>query len=42
MALNLAYNDYSPEEISAMFNGAEIDATEFSNAYKNGTLQLMG
>ena len=42
MALNLAYNDYSPEQISAMFNGAEIDATTFSNAYKNGTLQLMG
>ena len=42
MALNLAYNDYSPEEISAMFNGAEVDATTFSNAYKNGTLQLMG
>lgn len=42
MALNLAYNDYSPEELSAMFNGAEVDATTFSNAYKNGTLQLMG
>ena len=42
MALNLAYNDYSPEQISAMFNGAEVDATTFSNAYKNGTLQLMG
>ncbi len=42
MALNLAYNDYSPEELSAMFNGAEIDAITYSNAYKNGTLQLMG
>ena len=42
MALNLAYNDYTKEEIAAMFNGAEVDATEFSNAYKNGTLQLMG
>ena len=42
MALNLAYNDYSPEQLSAMFNGAEVDATAFSNAYKNGTLQLMG
>lgn len=42
MALNLAYNDYSPEELSAMLNGAEVDATTFSNAYKNGTLQLMG
>lgn len=42
MALNLAYNDYSKDEIIAMFNGSEIDATELSNAYRNGTLQLMG
>ena len=42
MSLNLAYNDYSPEELSAMFNGSSVDATTFSNAYKNGTLQLMG
>lgn len=42
MALNLAYNDYSKEEIIAMFNGAELDANELSQAYRNGTLQLMG
>ena len=42
MALNLAYNDYSKEEIAAIFNGADLDATELSHAYRNGTLQLMG
>lgn len=42
MALNLAYNDYSKEEIAAMFNGADLDAEELSHAYRNGTLQLMG
>ena len=42
MALNLAYNDYTKEELAVMFNGADIDATEFSHAYRNGTLQLMG
>lgn len=42
MALNLAYNNYSKEQIRIMFNGSEVDSTAMSNAYKNATLQLMG
>lgn len=42
MALNLAYNTYSKEQIRIMFNGAEADATALSNAYRNANLQLMG
>lgn len=42
MALNLAYNTYTKDQIKIMFNGAEADATALSNAYRNGTLQLMG
>ena len=42
MALNLAYNDYSKSELVAMFNGAEVDSKTLSDAYRNGTLQLMG
>ena len=42
MALNLAYNTYTKEQIKIMFNGAEIDSTTMSSAYKNATLQLMG
>ena len=41
MALNLAYNTYSKEQIRAMFNGAELDAKTMTDAYKNATLQLM-
>lgn len=42
VALQQAYNDYTDEEIRAIFNGTKITATDLSNAYKNGTLQLMG
>ena len=42
IALNLAYNTYSKDQIKAMFNGAEVDSTAMSNAYKNANLQLMG
>ena len=42
MALNLAYNDYSKSELVAMFNGVEVDSQALSDAYRNGTLQLMG
>ena len=42
MALNLAYNTYSKDQIRIMFNGAEADATALSNAYRNANLQLMG
>lgn len=42
VALNLAYNDYTKDQIKVMFNGAEVDSTAMMNAYKNATLQLMG
>ena len=42
MALNIAYNEYTKEEIALMFNGAEVDSKAMLDAYKNGTLQLMG
>ena len=42
MALNLAYNDYSKDQIKAMFNGSEVNSEAMSHAYKNATLQLMG
>ena len=42
MALNLAYNDYSKDQIKAMFNGSEVNSEAMSQAYKNATLQLMG
>lgn len=41
-ALQVAYNNYSKEELLAIFNGSEIDASEFSRAYKDASLQLMG
>ena len=41
-ALHLAYNDYSRDEIRAIFNGSELDAQKLENDYKNATLQLMG
>ena len=41
-ALNLAYNDFTKEEIIAIFNGYEVNSADFTNAYKEGTLQLMG
>lgn len=42
IALTLAYNDFSKEEIAIMFNGSEVNANALTNAYKNATLQLMG
>ena len=39
-ALNLAYNNYSKEDIQAIFNGSE--AIDFTKAYKEGYLQLLG
>ena len=42
IALNLAYNTYTKDQIRVMFNGAEVDSLAMSHAYKNGTLQLMG
>lgn len=42
IALNLAYNDYTPEQIRLMFNGSEVNSLGLSHAYKNAQLQLMG
>ena len=42
MALNLAYNTYTKDQIKAMFNGAEVSSQSMTDAYKNATLQLMG
>ena len=41
-AINLAYNDFSKEEIRAIFNGEEVSSAAFTNSYKEATLQLMG
>lgn len=41
-ALNLAYNNFTDEEIKAIFNGYEVDSYNFTNYYKEATLQLMG
>ena len=41
-ALHQAYNNYSNEDITAIFNGTRINAHEFSQAYRNANLQLMG
>lgn len=41
-AINLAYNDFSKEEIRAIFNGQELSSADFTNSYKEATLQLMG
>lgn len=40
-AINLAYNEFSKEEIQAVFNGHEIKSADFTNSYKEATLQLM-
>ena len=42
IALQIAYNDYSKEELKAIFNGADLRANKLSRAYKDATLQLMG
>lgn len=42
MALNLAYNTYTKDQIKAMFNGAEVNSKAMADAYKNATLQAAG
>ena len=42
VALSQAYNDFTPEEIKAIFNGKSITAAELDSSYKTATLQLMG
>ncbi len=42
VAMQVAYNDYSKDQLKAYFNGADIKAEDLSRAYKDGNLQLMG
>ena len=42
IAIQNAYNDYSKNDIKAIFNGADLNASEMSNNYKSASLQLMG
>ena len=44
VALQQAYNDYSLEDIKAIFNGiyGDIDSTKLTRSYKDASLQLMG
>lgn len=42
VALHVAYNDYTDEELKAIFNGAHIKSADLSAAYKNAVLQVMG
>lgn len=42
VALSQAYNDFTPKQIKAIFNGKAITAAELDSAYKTATLQLMG
>ena len=41
-ALQIAYNDYSKEDIKKIFNGSEIKSKDLDNYYKSASLQLMG
>lgn len=41
-AINLAYNEFSKEDVKAIFNGYEVNSADFTSAYKEATLQLMG
>ena len=41
-ALQIAYNDYSKDDIKKIYNGAELDANKLYNDYKSASLQLMG
>ena len=41
-ALQVAYNDYSKDELKAIFNGTEVRADRMSMDYKAASLQLMG
>lgn len=42
MALQIAYNNYSKDDIMAIFNGADFEASRYSRAYRDASLQLMG
>ncbi|MBR6137064.1 MAG: hypothetical protein IKQ06_02810 [Bacilli bacterium] len=42
VALQTAYNDYSKDELRAIFNGADVRSEDLQRAYKDASLQLMG
>lgn len=42
MALQVAYNNYSKDDIKAIFNGSDFEASKYSRAYRDASLQLMG
>ena len=42
IALQQAYNNYTPEQIKAIFNGATVNSGEMGRAYRDANLQLMG
>jgi len=42
IALSQAYNQFTPQEIKAIFNGYGMRSADLENAYKTATLQLMG
>lgn len=42
IALTLAYNDFSKEEIAAIFNGYEVNANKLDGYFKSANLELMG
>ena len=42
VALQTAYNDYSKEQLQAIFNGADVRSDDLTRAYKDASLQLMG
>ena len=42
VALQVAYNDYSKDQLKAYFNGADIRSEDLQRAYKDASLQLMG
>ena len=42
VALSQAYNDFTPQEMAAIFNGHGFRSGELTDAYKVATLQLMG
>lgn len=41
-ALQIAYNDYSSDQVQAIFNGTKMSANDMTADYKSATLQLMG
>ena len=42
VALQVAYNDYSKDQLAAYFNGADVRSADLTRAYKDANLQLMG